>query len=235
MNVELISWTLKPIETIANAASVCYQSKPSINIVKHCVESGHQSILEFANFVFKISDIDRATANQLVRHRIASYAQLSQRYVNMEDANFIYPSEITKEQKNIYDEAFNMANEAYKNLQKSGLNKETSRAVLPNASPTTIFVSMNLRSLSNFMGLRLCERAQKPIRDMAIAMKKEIKRKQKEMMLNEQELNLILSLLKPKCAIIGYCPEKNSCNRCITKEELNHLIKEYYKKEDKNA
>ena len=85
MKVELISWTNNPIETVEKACSVCYQSEPSIKVVKHCVNSGHHSVLEFANFVFKIEDISRACSLQLVRHRTASFAQKSQRYTPFND------------------------------------------------------------------------------------------------------------------------------------------------------
>lgn len=156
MKVELISWTKDPIGTIAKAAATCYKSEPNINIVKKCINSSHFSVLEFANFVFKISNIDRATANQLVRHRIASYAQESQRFTKISDVNFIKPEIKSWHEDNLYSSALSMAKSSYNELLNIGVKKEDARAVLPNACPTTICVSMNLRSLAHFMNERLC-------------------------------------------------------------------------------
>lgn len=80
MNVEIISYTQDPLNTIAKAASVCYRSEPSLAIVKQCINSAHLSVLEHASFTFMISGVDRNLTHQLVRHRIASYSQESQRY-----------------------------------------------------------------------------------------------------------------------------------------------------------
>ena len=80
MNVEIISYTQDPLNTIAKAASVCYRSEPNLNIVKQCIKSKHLSVLEHCSFTFMISGVDRNLTHQLVRHRIASYSQESQRY-----------------------------------------------------------------------------------------------------------------------------------------------------------
>lgn len=227
MKVELISWTKDPIKTIAKAASTCYRSNPNIKIVKSCIDSGHHSILEFANFVFKISDIDRATANQLVRHRIASYAQESQRYVDMSDVNFIRPETKSWHEDTLYSSALSMAKSSYTTLLELGIKKEDARAVLPNACPTTICISMNLRSLAHFMNERLCSCAQKPIQNMAIAMKKEFKNKQVDMKLTDDEIDLILKLCVPKCELgkIKYCSERKGCGRQKSAKEINEIIK----------
>lgn len=225
MKVELISWTKDPIKTIAKAASTCYLSEPSIKIVKSCIKSGHDSILEFASFVFRISGIDRATANQLVRHRMASYAQTSQRYT-LPKEQFIYPEEMNSTKYKQYNSAFKAASEAYDNLIEMGTKKEDARAVLPNACQTTIMVCMNLRSLSHFMGLRLCSKAQRPIRTMAKEMKKAIINKQNEIGLTNEELSVITSLLVPKCELneIKFCSERKSCGRHRTEKEINEIL-----------
>lgn len=225
MKVELISWTKDPIKTIAQAASTCYKSEPNIKVVKGCIKSGHHSVLEFANFVFKISDVDRALTHQLVRHRIASYAQQSQRYVSMEDVQFIYPDTNSLHEENLYANAFGAIKSSYSALLEAGVKKEDARAVMPNACPTEIFVSMNLRSLAHFMGVRLCARAQKPIRNMAKAMIEAIKSKQKEMQIDDEEMNLILSLLKPRCEMWNICPEVKGCGKYKTIKEVQEIIK----------
>lgn len=226
MKVELISWTKDPIKTIAQAASTCYESKPSLKIVRGCIQSGHHSVLEFANFVFRISGIDRSVSHQLIRHRIASYAQKSQRYVSMDDVEFICPSTQSLHEQNLYNQAFGAAATSYKMLLDIGVKKEDARAVMPNACPTEICVSMNLRSLSHFMNERLCMRAQKPIREMAKAMVQAIKDKQKEMELSDEEIELIQSLFVPKCESgkIKYCPEAKGCGRHKTAREINSIL-----------
>lgn len=226
MKVELISWTKDPIKTIAKAASTCYRSEPSIKIVKNCIQSGHHSVLEFANFIFRIEEIDRATSLQLVRHRMASYAQESQRYVDMTDMQCNYPSKMTDEQFNIMSDTFGFVQEGYDRLIDSGMKKEDARSVLPNACQTTICVSMNLRALTHFMNERLCMRAQYSIREMAKAMIEAIRIKQNDMELNNEELDLILSLFIPKCEAreIKFCPEHKSCGRYRTAKEINDII-----------
>ena len=226
MKVELISWTKNPIDTIAKAASTCYRSEPNIEIIKKCIKSGHFSVLEFINFVFKIEGIDRSTSHQLVRHRIASYAQESQRYVNMSDMQCNYPSKMTDEQFDIMSDTFGFIQEGYDKLIQSGMKKEDARSVLPNACQTTICVSMNLRALTHFMNERLCTRAQYSIREMAKAMIEAIRIKQNDMELNNEELDLILSLFIPKCEAgeIKFCPEHKSCGRQKTAKEINTIL-----------
>ena len=78
IEVELISYTQNPVNVIESAASTCYDSTPTDGrIMNHCYKSGHHSVLEFAEFAFKIKGVSRAAANQLVRHRLASFAQRS--------------------------------------------------------------------------------------------------------------------------------------------------------------
>lgn len=83
MEVKLISWTKDPIGTCAKAASMCYDSEPSRKIVRGCIKSGHSSIIEHANYTFKITGVSRSLLAQLTRHRHASYSVESQRYVPM--------------------------------------------------------------------------------------------------------------------------------------------------------
>lgn len=226
MKVELISWTRDPINTIVKAAATCYKSEPNIKIVKRCIESGHFSVLEFTNFVFKISEVDRSLTHQLVRHRIASYAQESQRYVDMSNAQCNFPYNMTDEQLNIMSDTFDYMYEGYNLLIQSGMKKEDARSVLPNACQTTICISMNLRSLAHFMNERLCMRAQLPIREMAKAMIEAIKVRQNDMELTNEELDLILGLFVPKCESgkIKFCPEVKGCGRQKSAKEINEII-----------
>ena len=226
MEVKLISWTNEPIKTAARACAICYDSEPSPRLVKQCIASGHLSTIEPINFTFEASGVSRALTYQLVRHRIASYSQQSQRYVSMGDVDFIYPYSTKGIEREVYEEAFQKSIESYKTLQEIGVKNEDARAVLPNACPTKIIFTMNLRSLGHFMNERLCSRAQQEIRKMALLMIEELKNSQSSMGLNDEEMEIILSLCVPKCESgkIKFCPEHKSCGRQKTAKEINEII-----------
>lgn len=226
MEVKLISWTNEPIKTAAKACAICYDSEPSPRLVKQCIASGHLSTIEHINFTFEVSGVSRALLAQLTRHRIASYSVQSQRYVDMSNVQFIYPPHTNGYQEEEYKKAFINAAESYAALQDLGVKNEDARAVLPNACPTKIIFTMNLRSLGHFMNERLCSRAQQEIRKMALLMIEELKNSQSSMGLNDEEMEIILSLCVPKCESgkIKFCPEHKSCGRQKTAKEINEII-----------
>ena len=129
-------------------------------------------------------------------------------------------------EREVYEEAFQKSIESYKTLQEIGVKNEDARAVLPNACPTKIIFTMNLRSLGHFMNERLCSRAQYEIRKMALLMIEELKNSQNSMGLNDEEMDIILSLCVPKCESgkIKFCPEHKSCGRQKTAKEINEII-----------
>lgn len=216
MKVKLISATADPKQAIALAGSVCYDSVPKEQIVDHCYESGHHSILEFADFHFEVSGVSRALSHQLVRHRIASYAQRSQRYVTESNADFTVPQSLNRDSHNRLRSKYVDLMEAilgfYQEMLDSGIPAEDARYILPNSIHTTLHIKMNLRALINFMGLRLCNRAQWEIRKLAQLMREEI----------EKECPSIAAYLRPKCEAHTphYCPEVKSCGRYPRLEDL---------------
>lgn len=228
MKVELISWTNDPVNTIAKAASVCYNSEPSEKIVKQCLTSGHHSVVEHMNFTFRIEGVSRALTHQLVRHRIASYSQRSQRYCSEDGAKMVVPPSIENDDVaiDIYNKIMWRIEEAYHDLQCLDIPNEDARFVLPNACETEIYMTMNLRTLAHFMNERLCTRAQWEIRKMAIGMKKAITDSQERMGLTDSEMGLILGVLVPKCEAgkIKFCPEHKSCGRQKTAKEINEIL-----------
>ena len=160
MEVELVAHTPDPAWVIEQAASVCYDSTPTreCKLVMQCYRSGHHSVLEHASFTFKISGISRACSHQLVRHRMASYSQRSQRYCDEDGFEYVTPPSI---ELSSYHDSIENALDEYVHLKNSmGRPAEDARYILPNACVTTIYVTMNLRSLINFMRERLCNRAQ---------------------------------------------------------------------------
>lgn len=226
MEVNLISCTQDPIETCMRCAAVCYDSNPSFKILKACIESGHTSVLEHANYTFEIKGVSRALLAQLTRHRIASYSVRSQRYCEEpfsegDEPNFVVPKSITSNEYNIYKNAMKRSFSDYEYLLSMDIPKEDARMVLPNACHTTIMMTINLRSLGNFMSERLCRRAQWEIRELAEKMKREIL----STMTDEQADFFDLHWLVPKCRQhkLPMCEERNSCgySPSINSYELN--------------
>ena len=228
MKVELISWTNDPVGTVAKAVSACYDSTPDRKIVSQCLASGHHSVIEHMNFTFKIEGVSRALTHQLVRHRIASYSQRSQRYCSEEGTKMVVPPSIEQNNvaRDIYNKIMWRIEEAYQDLQALEIPNEDARFVLPNACETTIYMTMNLRTLAHFMNERLCTRAQWEIRKMAQEMKKAIKEKQFEMHLDDLDMELIMGVCVPKCEAgkIKFCPEHKSCGRQKTAKEINDVL-----------
>jgi len=179
----LIAWTQKPQQTVAAAIRQCYSPvgaddlrkkispQQQKRLIKMVIASGHTSTIEHASFTFAIEGISRSCSHQLVRHRIASYSQQSQRYVDLsrEELRYIIPPEINKDQKlkKEFQEAMEKVEEEYRRLIKAGVKPEDARFVLPNACETKIVVTMNARALHNFFRLRCCQRAQWEIRNLA--------------------------------------------------------------------
>ena len=185
MNIELLAHTPDPESVIALAARLCY-SPSSIADLRQKLDSsgaelfldkimslGHHSVLEHASFTFGIEGISRVTSHQMVRHRIASFSQQSQRYVSHKDEfASITPDSIKKntEASQIFAFISETTHKAYAQLIDLGISPEDARYILPNAAETKLIVSMNARELLHFFSLRCCQRAQWEIREMAIEM-----------------------------------------------------------------
>lgn len=165
--IELISATENPIEVISRAAGTSWNKDDTKESrVYTCYKEGHLSVFEHASFTVKISGISRACANQLVRHRIASYCQESQRYVEIEGNDwYVTPPDI--ENKWSYDSCMANCLFEYKEALKHGVKKEDARYMLPLATKTTITMTMNLSSFYNFLNLRTKRDAQWEIRNLA--------------------------------------------------------------------
>jgi len=238
----LIAHTPEPEKIVATAAKLCYSSSDISSLKEGLTEDktrsfiemlasiGHESVFEHVSFTFGIEGISRACSHQLVRHRIASYSQKSQRYVNENGFEFITPPEIEElpEAKAEFDRLMEQIKESYDKiadlltanhtarLTAEGLDEKTAaskarklanedaRFVLPNACETKIVVTMNVRSLFNFFEHRCCNRAQWEIRAVA----EEMLRLCKEAAPN------IFCHAGPSCIVSGKCPEgKMSCGK----------------------
>lgn len=169
MKVSLIQATPKPIETIAQIASICYDSDPKnpLGLVKHLYRNGHHSVFEHIYFTFKIEGISRACSHQVVRHRHCSFTQRSQRYCSEDGFSYVMPESIEEvDEFDGFSGFMEMITENYRELVALGVPNEDARMVLPNACATSLYLSCNLRELIHICNERLCSRAQWEIRAM---------------------------------------------------------------------
>jgi len=223
MEVTLLSYTPSPQAVIYAAARQCYSSRDAQQIyqerekispqkiekiVEYLIKKGHLSPLEHVSFTFSIRGISRTCSHQLVRHRIASFSQQSQRYVDMQDFKFIVPPLISKnkEAEQVFLETVKYIKDRYlqlkeilekdKNLDKEKLNEDL-RFILPQAVETKIVVTMNVRELFHFFSERLCYRAQWEIRLLA----------NKMLALCKEVLPSVFTFAGPKCKRLKFCPE----------------------------
>ncbi|MFO8109273.1 MAG: FAD-dependent thymidylate synthase [Thermoplasmata archaeon] len=177
MEVNILTHTPEPDKLATLAALTCYSrdvpdmediSEEKIAEVLGMVkESGHYSVIEHASFTFAAKNVSRSLTHQLVRHRIASYSQQSQRYVDMKDFAWVKPESITHEEtEEVYRDFMDVVEETYSKL-KEKIPVEDARYVLPNATASNIIITMNARELWHFFSLRCCRRAQWEIRELA--------------------------------------------------------------------
>ncbi|TWJ33349.1 FAD-dependent thymidylate synthase [Geobacter argillaceus] len=185
MNIILLQYTPEPEKTVALAARLCYsptalgelREKLSATDIQSFLEKimslGHQSVLEHASFTFGIEGISRTTSHQLVRHRLASFSQQSQRYVShTKRFAAVIPDTVRDlpEARELFEKELAAQHEVYTRLVAMGIPAEDARYILPNATETKIMVTMNARELLHFFAVRCCQRAQWEIRAMAIEM-----------------------------------------------------------------
>ena len=188
IKVKLMKYTAEPERTVAMAARLCYSpagaeelsekmtDEQVTKLVEKIISMGHASTMEHVTFTFAIEGISRVLTHQLVRHRIASYSQQSQRYVSEHDFEYILPPSIAEndEAKAKFENLMHTIRQTYDELVAMDVPKEDARYVLTNATETKIIATFNARSLMNFFKLRCCTRAQWEIRKLANLMLKEV-------------------------------------------------------------
>jgi thymidylate synthase (FAD) len=179
MRVELIAITRylggkgTPEELLEHAGRVCYRSErlgEPARFLRARIREGHESIVEHASATFEISGISRACSHQLVRHRIASYSQESQRYVDMSNPEWVLPPAVEEnpEAGAVWERFAGEVQVAYRALRELGVRKEDARFVLPNGTATRIVVTMNFRELLHLFRLRISPEAQWEIRGVCV-------------------------------------------------------------------
>jgi thymidylate synthase (FAD) len=214
--VKMIAHTTQSERVVAAAAKLCYSASSMGELfdglddehiggfLDKLRDSGHFSPFEHAGFTFVVEGVSRVTTHQLVRHRIASFSQQSQRYVAMRGAECVVPPEISRngEAARIFRESAAAGQEAYEKLSALGVPREDARFILPHGLETAIIVTMNARELLHFFGLRLCRRAQWEIRGVARMM----------LSLVSSEAPRLFGDAGPSC-VRGACGERESCGR----------------------
>lgn len=243
VKVKLLRYTEEGEKLIASAAKLCYSdvgveeieenlTDESVDkFLKILMDLNHESPIEHVNFTFAVEGVSRTLSHQLVRHRIASYSQQSQRYVKLGQFDYIVPPAIQKNKraKDIFLKAMEEDQEYYNEIveilqkeyykefidenisEREAVSKSEKRAIedaryiFPNACETKVVFTMNARSLLNFFRLRTCNRAQWEIREMAILMLREVKK----------VYPILFKNAGPGC-INGPCPEgKMTCGKIV--------------------
>ena len=178
MKIQLLTHTPNPQQVVAAAAKLCYSAADiadliAINgpdqqhIIKKVIGLGHFSVLEHVSFTFGIEGISRSCSHQLVRHRLASYSQQSQRYVAASGSNVVPPSIAGSQYVFAVGDLLNDIDNLYREMVDAGIPAEDARFILPNAAETKLVMTMNARELHHFFTLRCCRRSQWEIRAMA--------------------------------------------------------------------
>lgn len=218
MQVKLIRYTPEPDKTVAMSARLCYSpigaaeleekisDEQAAKLVNKLIQMGHSSTFEHVSFTFAIEGVSRVLTHQLVRHRIASYSQQSQRYVAEHAFETILPPTIAArpEAKERFSALCKEIQDLYNEWTEAGIPAEDARYILPNATETKIVVTMNARSLLHFFELRCCSRAQWEIRALANKMLEEV----------QKVAPVLFAKAGPTCVTQGVCHEgAMSCGR----------------------
>ena len=225
MNVILLAYTPEPDALVAAAARICYKDVTASELLKgeeknlskkliaELFKSGHLSTFEHVSFTFGIDGLSRVASHQLVRHRLASFSQQSQRYVKMshdpdlpveQTGAVVIPKTIKNnpEALKIFNDAVKNSQKAYADLINLGISKEDARFILPHGHSTRLVMTMNARELHHFFNLRLCRRAQWEIHELA----------RKMLILCREKAPFLFEKAGPDC-IFGKCKESRFCGK----------------------
>lgn len=181
---EILEMTPDPVGAIARAARTCYRSEANasaendVRLVRRLIESGHEAMVEHAWLSVRFVT-DRSVTHELVRHRLFSFAQESQRYVNSDKNGFefIVPVGVNGTEDASIRAACRLAANTYSALIAEGTRPEIARAVLPNATATTIVVNGNIREWRHMLKLRTDSHAHPQIRALVTPLLAELKEK----------------------------------------------------------
>lgn len=234
MRVTLLAHTPEPERMVVAAALLCYQKgspeeayrragdeKLRSRLFEELIRQGHGSTLEHSYFTFGIEGISRACSHQLVRHRIASYNQQSQRYVDVGDPDyFVKPESLVGDGgrfEAVVAETVGYYRDVVDQFEAEGIKGEQAqqdaRYIIPSAGKTNLIWTTNLRNLLHVCHLRMCARAQWEIRQMLFECRRVM----------EPKFPLIARYMVVKChpSAVGYCDEESrSCGFRPKREDV---------------
>ncbi len=219
------------LQTIYTACRTCYSALPpdeifesekatdkdeALKLIRKVIGSGHFSTIEHIQVSFAISGFSRACSHQLVRHRHMSFSQKSQRYVKEKgDFDYVTPPSVSKNPELLkkYEDFMHQTALLYQEMTEAGVAAEDARFILPNATTTSMVVSLNLRELIHVANIRLCTRAQSEIRILIEKMCSEL----------VKEEPWLKEYLVPKCEKFGFCDEDKTCGRMPSIERIKEF------------
>ena len=241
MKVDLLTYTPDCEKVVAVAAKTCYSKKDAYTLynemteeqiekmISHLLMSQHTSPIEHAYFTFAIQGLDRATAQQLTRHRMMNTSMQSQRYVDMSNANFSMPTSIAfnaaaarPTAKEVFLQFLSSVNNTYKFFTKTcGIKKEDARSILPVCTQSNLMITLNAAELYHIFNLRCCTRAQGEFRELADKMLKLVKNVAPH----------LFAKAGASCVHYGYCPEgTQSCGKAPTLSKLLEIYNKFLNK-----
>lgn len=169
--VRLLACTPNGEQLVEWAGRLCWDTQDKTGQVPDRIQRwigiGHESVIEHASMTFYIR-ASRVLTHELVRHRLASYSQRSQRYVKESEPRYIIPPEFNQtEEEGLFLGVIEHCWNAYSTALGHGIRPEIARYVLPNACETQIVMTMNFRELRHFIKLRTSKRALPEMREVA--------------------------------------------------------------------
>jgi len=228
MKVSLLSFTPYPDSFVTKILPICRRGfvedcdvsdiKPNKELITRIIEQNHLSVFEHVVFTFYIDGISRVCSHQLVRHRIASYLQRSDRCYDAlrctDDIALPEDTEKLLDDSPTYKKLLQYLFSLKDILLKRDVKRENIRYLYPMGLETSLVVTMNGRSLYNFFDLRCCKRAQKEIRDLAFRMLNLVKDK----------APFIFSKAGPYCVHYGRCMDISKGSVCSWGKRMMEVL-----------
>lgn len=207
--------TIDPISLMGRRAGICWgaditDSEKNYKRGLDCIKSNHGRVFEFVNIEAIIEGYSARVIREWYTHIGGSPTRLqsSTRYVNYDNFEYIMPKAVqTEEQKAWYNNAIDTISQTLKNLEESGVKREDAAMLLPLGMTTKIVDKRNVRNVISMAEQRMCSRAYWEYRELFNEYINQLK------LYSEEWATLIPMVMKPKCDVLGYCPEKFSCGR----------------------
>lgn len=212
--------TIDPISLMGRRAGICWgaditDSEKNYKRGLDCIKSNHGRVFEFVNIEAIIEGYSARVIREWYTHIGGSPTRLqsSTRYVNYDNFEYIIPKSVqTEEQKTWYNNAIDTISQTLQNLEESGVKREDAAMLLPLGMTTKIVDKRNVRNVISMAEQRMCSRAYWEYRELFNEYIKQLK------LYSEEWATLIPMVIKPKCDVLGYCPEKYSCGRKLQKK-----------------